>query len=390
MNARPGTAQLSAVEIVEADGVKNFLAFCRLPRQLYKGMEGFAPPLDAERWTIHGARLNPHFKLVEWQGWLALKGGKLVGRIMAQIYKPEVPAPIGAPRAQFGCLDAIDDDEVVAALTQTAEGWVRARGEKRICGPFSPSINGELGLLVEGFDARPMVFMTWNPPYLVAALERLGYVKARDLLSYRYEVTQKDREARPSVITRPEWRDRLKIRELRLNNMAEEAKIIVDIFNDAWAENWGFVPFTLEEFMSSAESLRYIMPPEGGVMIELDGVPQAFAVVLPNLHEITADLDGRLFPFGLPKVISRLRKHKFSSGRLLLFGVRRALQRKAVGGAVILAFIEEIRRRSATSSYSNVEFGWVLEDNMGMRRPIELAGARIDKVHRIYEKSLAA
>ncbi len=377
------------IEIVPANGLRNFLAFCRLPRLLYKDHPGFAPPLDAERWTLFAAKLNPHFKLVQSQTWLARKSGKLAGRILAQIYD-EAHAPLGASRAQFGCLDVIDDDEVVAALTRAAEAWLRQRGAALVHGPFSPSVNSEAGLLVQGFEAAPMVFMPWNPAYLSGSLERQGYTKARDLISYRYDRSDKDQQDSPSIMERPEWRERLKIRTLDLKNLGMEAAIIVDIFNDAWSENWGFVPFTLAEFMSSADALKMVMPPEGGFMIELDGVPQAFGVILPNLHEITADLGGRLFPLGLPRLISRIRKHAFTSGRLALFGVRRALHRQAAGGAVILAFIEEIRRRNKSSSLRHVEFGWVLEDNLAIRRPIERSGARIDKVHRIYEKNLAA
>ncbi|MGB6324251.1 MAG: hypothetical protein WBG11_00360 [Methylocella sp.] len=377
------------IEIVPANGLRNFFAFCRLPRLLYKDHPGFVPPLDAERWTLFAAKLNPHFKLVQSQAWLARKNGKLAGRILAQIYD-EAHAPLGASRAQFGCLDAIDDDEVVAGLTRAAEAWLRQRGAVLVHGPFSPSVNSETGLLVQGFEAAPMVFMPWNPPYLADCLERQGYTKARDLISYRYDRSDKDQQVSPSIMERPEWRERLNIRTLDLKNLGKEAETIVDIFNDAWSENWGFVPFTLAEFMSSAEGLKMVMPPEGGFMIEFDGVPQAFGVILPNLHEITADLGGRLFPLGLPRVVSRIKKHVFTSGRLALFGVRRALHRQAAGGAVILAFIEEIRRRNTSSSLRHVEFGWVLEDNLGIRRPIERSGARIDKVHRVYEKNLAA
>ncbi|MGH6793902.1 MAG: hypothetical protein ACREDH_01540, partial [Methylocella sp.] len=314
------------IEIVPANGLRNFLAFCRLPRLLYKDHQGFAPPLDAERWTLFAAKLNPHFKLVQSAAWLARKNGKLAGRIFAQIYD-EAYAPRGASRAQFGCLDAIDDDEVVAALTRAAEDWLRQHGAPLMHGPFSPSVNSEMGLLVQGFEAKPMVFMPWHPAYLNGCLERHGYAKARDLISYRYDVGDKDRQASPSILARPEWRERLNIRTLDLKNIAKEAAIIVDIFNDAWSENWGFVPFTLAEFMSSAGALKMVMPPEGVFMIELDGMPQAFGVILPNLHEITADLGGRLFPFGLPRVVSRIRNHKFKSGRLALFGIRRALHR---------------------------------------------------------------
>jgi hypothetical protein len=375
------------IEIIPAKGLRNFLAFCQVPRLVYQDHPGFAPPLDAERWTMFAGKLNPHFKLVQSQTFLARKNGKLAGRILAQIYD-KAHSPRGASPAQFGCLDAIDDGNVVAALTGAAEDWLRQRGATRTHGPFSPSIWGEAGLLVEGFEAAPMVLMPWNPPYLARCLERQGYTKARDLISYRYDVDERDREARSTILERPEWRDRLRIRTLDLKNIAKEAEIIIDIFNDGWSENWGFVPLTLEEFMSSADALKFVMPPEGGFMIELDGVPQAFGVILPNLHEITADLGGRLFPLGLPRLVSRIRNHVFKSGRLLLFGIRRALHRKAAGGAVILAFIEEMRQRSKSSAIEHVEFGWVLEDNFGMRRPIELSGAKIDKVHRVYEKCL--
>jgi hypothetical protein len=215
-----------------------------LPRLLYKDHPGFAPPLDAERWTLFAAKLNPHFKLVQSQSWLARKNGKFAGRIFAQIYD-EAHAPLGASRAQFGCLDAIDDDEVIAGLTRAAEDWLRQRGAALVHGPFSPSINSEMGLLVQGFEAAPMFFAPWNPAYLGGSLERQGYAKVRDLISYRYDIGDKDRVAHV-LDERPGWRKRLNIRALDLKKLGKEAAIIVDIFNDAWSENWGFVPFTLD------------------------------------------------------------------------------------------------------------------------------------------------
>lgn len=378
-----------SIEIVPVKGLGKFLAFCRLPRQIYSGMAGFSPPLDAERWTTFAPKLNPHFKLVESQAFLARKDGRYVGRILAQVYKPGLQ-PVGASPAQFGAIDAIDDREVVAALTQAAEAWLASRDAAIIHGPFSPSVNSELGMLVDGFNALPMIFMPWSPRYLPGLLESCGYVKARDLISYRYAVRPSDLESKGSIMTRPEWKDRLNIRTLDLKNLKREAVIIMGIFNDAWSSNWGFVPFTLDEFMSVAEGLKYVTPEEGGFIVELDGEAQAFGIVLPNLHEILSDMDGRLLPFNLPRVITRVRRHNFKSGRLLLFGIRKALQRKAVGGVITLAFIEELRRRGRNFAIEHVEFGWVLEDNTAMRRPIELSGAEIDKVHRIYEKRLAA
>jgi hypothetical protein len=264
------------IEIIPVNGLRNFLDFCRLPRLLYKDQPGFAPPLDVERWTAFARKLNPHFKLVQAQSWLARKNGKLAGRIFAQVYnKPFVP--VGVSPAQFGCLDSIDDNEIVAGLMKTAEDWLRERGAMRVHGPFSPSINSESGLLVQGFEAAPMFLVPWNPAYLGGSLERQGYTKARDLISYRYDVSEKDVVARHGIVDRPEWRKRINIRELDLRDLGREAETIVDIFNDAWSQNWGFVPLTVDELKSSAEGLKLILPGKGkfmtgGFMIELDGV----------------------------------------------------------------------------------------------------------------------
>ncbi len=378
---------MNMIEIKPVNGLASFLTFCKLPRLIYSGKKGFAPSLDAERWTLYAKKLNPHFNLVDSQAWLAYRDGKPVGRIAAQVYKDGI-VPVEASPAQFGSVDSIEDEAVVAQLTATAEAWLKARGANLIHGPFSPSINGEMGTLVEGFDAIPMFLTPWHPAYLGPLLEQQGYSKARDVISYRYDVTEADHAAESKILARPEWRERLKIRNLDLKSLKSESKIIVDIFNDAWSQNWGFVPFTLEEFSSVADSLKFIMPPEGGFMIELDGEAQAFGVFLPNLHEITSDLDGKLFPFGLPRLISRLRNHKYKSGRIVLFGLKRELQKKAIGGVVVLAFIEECRRRNRKADFQTAEFGWILENNLGMRKPIEMSGAKIDKIHRIYEKTL--
>ena len=379
---------MAKIDIVPVDGLARFAAFAKLPRLLYAGANGFAPSLDVERWTLHSHRLNPHFKLVEAREFLARRGGEWVGRISAQLYKPGF-TPVGASAAQFGTLDAVDDIEVVSALTQAAEGWLRERGAERINGPFSPTINGECGLLVEGYDATPMIFMPWHPPYLSRHLEALGYEKARDLISYRIEITQAVLDTPARISTRREWRDRLNIRQLKLKDLKTgETALMAQLFNDGWSGNWGFVPFTLEEFDSTADALKYIMPEEFGIVVELDGVAQSFAIALPNLHEIAADFDGRLLPFGLPRLVSRIRNHKFNAARIVLLGTRKALQNSATGGAILLSMVEELRRRGAKATISHLEAGWVLEDNMAMRKPIEMFGGKIDKIHRIYEKRL--
>jgi len=376
------------IEILPVEGLARFLAFCRVPRLLYKGIAGFAAPLDAERWTLHAAKFNPHFKLVESQAWLARKDGRWVGRVQAQVYHEDC-APRGASRGQFGSLDAIDDQSVVDALLETAENWVRQKGIAVIHGPFSPSINSEIGLLIEGFTAVPMVFMPWHPPYLKDRVEHSGYQKARDLISYRYRLTEMDDKIQKSSIAeRPEWRDRLRIRSIDYSNLSAEVTTLVDIFNDAWAENWGFVPLTHEELMSTAEVLKYVTPEDGSFLIELDGEPQAFGIILPNLFELIDGFNGHLLPLNFVRLIARMRKSAYKTGRLALLGIRRSLHRKPAGAAVLFAFVEEARERSRRHALDQIEFGWVLEDNIAMRRPIEWLGSKVDKIHRVYEKTL--
>ncbi len=380
---------MAQIEILPVEGFWRFTAFCRLPRQIYAGMEGFSPPPDLQRWTLFSHRLNPHYRLVEEVKFLARREGRYVGRISAHVYK-DGAAPNGASAAQFGALDAIDNIEVVRALTDAAEDWLRAKGATRINGPFSPSINGESGMLVDGFEATPMFTTTWHPPYLSKHLDALGYEKARDLISYTITVSP-DELAKPARISnRAEWKNRLNIRPLDFKRLKKgETQLMTDLFNDGWRENWGFVPFTKAEFDDIADSLGFVTPPEYTLVVELDGEPKSFAVALPNLFEITHDLGGRLFPFGPLYLLLRSRLHKYTGAKLILLGTRNELQNSATGGAILLAMIEEMRRRGAATHLKEIEAGWVLENNMAMRKPIEMFGGKAYKVHRIYEKRLA-
>ncbi len=380
---------MAQIEIVPANGLFHFIVYNKLPRLLYAGAKGFAAPLDVERWTLHGHKLNPHFKLVDAQEFLARREGRWVGRILAQVYKEGI-TPNGASRHQFGSLDAIDDLDVVRALTKAAEDWLKSRGAERINGPFSPSINAECGLLVEGFETTPMFLTPWHPPYLSRHLEALGYEKARDLISYVISISPEEMSKPSRILTRPEWKHRLKIREIDFKRLKQgETQLMSDLFNDSWRDNWGFVPFTKEEFNSIADALAFATPPEFTMVVELDGDPKAFAVALPNLFEIIDDLDGRLLPFNIFRLIQRFRsKPEYKTGRILLLGMRKELQSSATGGAILMAMIEEIRRRGGASAIETIEAGWVLEDNPAMRKPIEMFGGKIDKIHRIYEKRL--
>lgn len=387
--AAKSLASTPQVEVVEAKGFAHFLTYNKLPRLLYRGMKGFTAPLDVERWTLHGHKLNPHFKLVEAQEFLARRDGRWVGRIMAQVYKPEF-APVEASRFQFGSLDAEDDLETVRALTSAAEAWLMARGATLIHGPFSPSINGEMGMLVDGFEALPVFLTPWHPAYLSRHLEALGYAKARDVYSYSVANDSSTTDVVERMTNRKEWKERLKLREVDFSRLKKgETQLMTDLFNDGWRGNWGYVPFTLDEFNSITDVLGFVTTPDLTIVAELDGQPVAFAVAIPNLFEIIGDLDGSVLPAGAIKVILRLRSHKYRAIKLLLLGMRKEMHGSATGGAILMSMVEEIRRRGRNAStIQEIEAGWVLENNLAMRRPIELFGGKITKTHRIYEKRI--
>jgi hypothetical protein len=374
------------IEIVPVKSFRDFIQFCRVPRLLYGGQTGFAPSLDVERWTLYSHWLNPHYRRVRSQTFLARTGGHVVGRIEAQIFKSS--ASTATSPAQFGSLDAIDDLEVVAALMQTAENWLFAYGAELIQGPFSPSYHSEAGLLVEGFWAEPMIFTPWHPPYLGQLLHRLGYVKVHDLISYRYDIKESDRSSTAIIANRPEWRDRLRFRSFHVGKSISDARIVVDIFNDGWRESWGFVPLGLEEYQAMSYLLWPVVTSDYAFMIELDDEPVGFVIIIPNIHDLTTCFDGRLSILRGVQLVGRLVRRQFRSGRLDLFGLRQQFHRTAIGGALTMAMMEELQARSRRISFDFVEFGWVLDDNAGMRRAIEISGARVDKIHRIYEKHL--
>ncbi len=202
-----------------------------------------------------------------------------------------------------------------------------------------------------------MIFMPWHPPYLSRHIEALGYEKAKDLISYRYRhrrgAARRERRASPAARNGATASScgRSTLRQLKTG----ETALMEELFNDGWSDNWGFVPFTKAEFDSTADALKLVMPPEFGIVVELDGAPSSFVIALPNLFEIVSDFDGRLFPFGLPKLISRMRNHKFEAARIVLLGTRKALQNSATGGAILLAHDRgnaPPRRRRLRSSIS--------------------------------------
>jgi hypothetical protein len=384
----PPGERASSIEILPVTDRAGLERFIRLPHALFHADPAWVPPLLMERRDALSPKKNPWFRHGEAAFWIARRDGRDVGRISAQEDRL-APGADGARPAYFGLLAAEDDPAIFAALLGRAEGWAQARGLRVIQGPFSLSINEQTGLLVSGFDTPPMLMMPHDPPYAGPRLEELGYRKARDLLAYVAEPSVPMPAAAARAVARG-LPPGVTLRPMRRAALREEVEALIDIFNEAWAGNWGFVPFTKEEVAHLASELRPLLHERLVWFAEMGGKPVAFGVCLPNLNEAIRDLSGRLLPFGWARLLWRLKVAGVSTARVPLMGVRRQLGAGLLGRVLPLFLVEAMRREAQALGIRRIEMSWVLEDNRPMRHMAESFGARVYKTYRVYEKELAA
>ncbi|HWA45938.1 MAG TPA: dATP pyrophosphohydrolase [Hypericibacter adhaerens] len=364
--------------------------FIGLPGRLYgQGHPGFVQPLRFERREALTPGKNPYFEHAEAKLFLARREGKVVGRISAQLDRLYLERYRDAT-GHFGFLDAIDDPAVFRELLATAADWLKGKGMVRAMGPFNFSTNEEVGLLIDGFDAPPVMMMPYNPPYAAAHIEAAGYAKAKDLIAYDYDVNTGLAITHDAILKRAGLDPALlSVRNVDMKQFERDLGIILDIFNDAWADNWGYVPLTATEIHHAAKSMKPVVDPNLVVIASVNGDPAAMIVCLPNIYEAIAGLDGRLLPFGWAKLLWRLKVSKLRTGRVLLFGLRREFQRSVLGSAVILLVLEELRKGGQRIDARRCELSWILEDNIPMRKIIERIGGKAYKTYRVYEKPIA-
>lgn len=358
--------------------------FIDVPWHIYANDPMWVPPLRLER-RFHFSRYNPFFKHGEWQAWVAFQNGRPVGRISAQIDSLHQER-YGADSGHFGLMECIDNSEVFAALMLHAEAWLASRQIRRISGPFNLSINQECGVLVDGFDTPPVILMPHSARWYDRLLTEQEYYPAKDLLAYRVRVDFEIPRIMQILISR--FSSQITIRTLRRDRFDEEMETLRDIFNDAWSENWGFIPFTQEEFAELGSSLRLLLPDEFIQIAEVNGKPAAFMVGLPNLNEVLAKLNGNLFPFGWLKLIRSIRNHEIRSGRIPLMGVRKQFHNTPMGLALACLVIDAPRQAGIARGIQEVEMSWILEDNMAMRNILDHLGSEQYKRYRIYQKIL--
>ena len=372
-------------QVGDSAGIDSFI---RVPFDIYADDPHWVAPLMLERRDHLNPKSNPYFDHAEVAYWLAISDGRPVGRISAQLdhnYLERYNDGCG----NFGFIEGIDDGAVFKGLFAAAEGWLRDRGMVTARGPFSLSINDESGLLIDGFDSPPSMMMGHAPPYYASRIEAEGYSKANDLFAYRFDRSQALPSGPLAIIKRAQRGNSIKLRHLDKSRYQAELEIILDIFNDAWSGNWGFVPFTAAEIKHLAKSIKPLISEQLVSIVEVEGVPAAMAVNLPNLNEAIADLDGRLLPFGWAKLLWRLKVGRMRSARVVLMGVRRKYHDSSLGAALAFTAIDAIYRDLTAAGFDYAELSWVLESNLPMRRIIDVCGARQYKTYRIYEKALA-
>jgi GNAT superfamily N-acetyltransferase len=375
------------IEVRPALAARDREAFLCLPFAVFRSDPNWVPPLFFERMEHIDPRKNPYFAHAEAQLFLALRDGEPVGRISAQIDRLRLDRHRDQT-GQFGFLDAIDDRDVFRALMMTAEEWLKSRGMIRMEGPFSFSINDETGLLIDGFDTPPAMMMGHARPYYKGHLEALGFVKAKDVIAYDYDARPPLPRAMQAMVDKAKATGDLTLRSLSKKELARDLAIIIDIFNDAWSDNWGFVPMTEAEIAALGKNLRLLVS-EGYIAIaEYRGKPAAMAVSLPNINGWISDLNGRLLPFGWAKLAWRLLMRPPSAVRIPLMGVRKEYHGRAVGSALAIAAIDRVRNYHIRRGTVHAELSWILEDNMPMRRMIEALGAQPYKTYRVYEKAI--
>lgn len=375
------------VVVERVEGRRGLVRFLAVPDALYRDDPNWIKPLDFERREHLNPAKNPFLSRITMALFIARRGDRDVGRISAQVNHAHLER-YGDATGHFGFFETEDDPQVAAALVRAAESWLRAQGLRRIAGPFDPSINDSCGLLVEGFERPPSIMMGHHRPWYAMRLEELGFRKEKDLYCYWFDFERPLPAEAETLLARARRSARLTVRAIDMRRYVDEIRTICDIFNDAWSENWGFLPFREEEALYLARTIRPLVRAQDFAIAEVDGTPAAMVVVLPNLNLAIRDLKGRLLPWGWAKLLWRLKVRGIPEWRLPLLGVRKAFQRGPLGAALALAVLDHIRRAHADQGIRGVELSWILEDNRRVQAIIELSGARRYKTYRIFAKDI--
>lgn len=370
---------MSNISIQLVETKKQFIYF---PWKIYKNYPHWVPPLLMDIQKILSPTKNPFFQHADMQLFLAFKNGEIVGRIAA-IKNDRYNEVHDKETAFFGFFECVNEQAVANALFEKAAEWVREKGFSKIQGPASPSSNGEFGLLVEGFDDAPRLMMAYNPPYYEQLIENGGFEKVKTLLAYKISyqnVLDNPKIARVANIATT--RSRMTLRPINMKDLGGEMRILKSIYNQAWAPNWGFVPFSDAELDDMAQDLKMLVDKDLLLFGEIDGEAVAFAMVVPDFNYIFQQMNGRLFPFKFLKLFTQRKNIKWV--RIIVLGILPKYQKKGLDAV----FYHQIAQTCMEKGYKYAEASWILDDNEAMKRGAALLNGEVYKRYAVYERNI--
>lgn len=379
---------MSTLVVRRIDSSRDIDSFIRVPADLYEHDPHWVPPLHAEVRARLDPLRNPYFQHARAAMFLAERNGKAVGRITAQCCEL-VRQHHRQGDGHFGFYECEASDETSAALFHAASQWLLEQRMNRMTGPFSLSIHEEAGLLVDGFHRPPFVFMGHNLPRYEQAFLAAGLVKEIDLFAYHLDISKPYSERINRILSLTNRDSKIQLRNVNKRRIGQELGLMLEIFNEAWEDNWGHVPMTEAEVGELAKLVKRLFTTDSILLAEIDGLVVGFIVVIPNLNEVTQDLKGRLLPFGWLKLLYRLRFTPTGSVRVPLMGIRKRFQNTRTGAAIAFSMIDRCRKTCLTKGVTHCEMSWILESNTAMRGILDASGSQLDKTYRIYSKMLA-
>ena len=363
----------------------DLMRFIRLPWRVYRNSPQWVPPLIFERRQFLDRAKNPFFEHGDMELFLAWRGRDPVGRISAQ-YDEDFNAHQQNDWGFFGFFECLDDPEAANALLAAAEGWLRERRHDRMVGPFDNTMNDEAGVLIEGFELKPMIKQPWQHPYYQDLLEGAGLSKAIDLYMWNLEVEGRSavKDAIWAMAEAAEKQHGVTLRHMKKKQLEREAKAFVDVYNAAWKDNWGFTPMRYEDFEHAAREMKPLLSENWLMACEKDGETIGVALTVPDFNQAFERANGRLLPFGWARLLARL--PRIDRVRVGWLGVKPEYQHTGVAALLYREHFD----MAASTPQTGGEMGWILETNDNMNRAMEGMGGRIVKKYRVYEKSFRA
>jgi hypothetical protein len=371
-----------SLDVRPVRGWRDLREFIALPYRLHSTSPVWVPPLRLERWLFLSRRFNAFFTHGDAQLFLARRGGRVVGRISAH-YDEAFNDHHGNRWGMFGFLDMEDDPEVLPALLEAAEGWLRARGRDHMVGPMDFTMNDESGVLIEGFEREPMIKQPWHPPYYAQRCEEAGLVKAVDLFMWELHIS--DRSKILPVVFKlageVERRHGIRLRHMTRRSLRRDMDRFAEVYNSAWSENWGFVPYSKKDLDAYTAELHLVFDPHWFMVSETaDGETVAVAITVPDINQVLRRMRGRLLPLGWWHFLRRRRI--VDRVRVGFLGVKPEFQHTGVAAKM---YVEHFDMATITPQKWG-EMGWILETNKNMNRAMEAMGGRIVRRFRMYEK----